>query len=313
MEEIKNEGIEIEETVESMEDYTAELEASFRRFSVGDILTGTVIAVDETGVIMDFNYYAPGRIPAEDMSADPDFQLLEEIKPGDTITAAVVRLDDGAGNLVLSRKEAQSVLAWDKLRQMKEQKTVVTGKITQVVPAGAILYVEGIRGFIPASRLALSYVEDTSAYLNQMISVRVLEVEEEAEKLILSAKELLAEAAISERNEKVSRIEVGTVTEGVVESLMPYGAFVSLSDGISGLLHVSEISEKRIKHPKAVLSAGQKVRVKIIKIADGKISLSMKALQDVLNKEAEEAVFDYKEEGAATTSLGSLFANIRLN
>ena len=313
MEEIKNEGIEIEETVESMEDYAEELEASFRRFSVGDILTGTVVAVDETGVIMDLNYYAPGRIPAEDMSEDPDFQLLEEIKPGDTITASVVRLDDGAGNLVLSRKEAQSVLAWDKLRQMKEQKTVVTGKITQVASAGAILYVEGIRGFIPASRLALSYVEDTSAYLNQMISVRVLEVEEEAEKLILSAKELLAEAAISERNEKVSRIEVGTVTEGVVESLMPYGAFVSLSDGISGLLHVSEISEKRIKHPKAVLSAGQKVRVKIIKIAEGKISLSMKALQDVLNKEAEEEVFDYKEEGEATTSLGSLFANIKLN
>lgn len=301
-----------EEPVETMEDYAAELEASYRRFSVGDVLTGTVIDVDETGVVMDFNYYAPGRIPAEDMSADPHFNILEDVKIGDTISATVVKLDDGAGNLLLSRKEADSVLAWDKLLQMKEDQTVITGKITETVPAGAILYVEGIRGFIPASRLALEYVEDTGEYLNKTIQVQVIEVDQETGKLILSARELLTQAAVAARNEKICRIQEGTVVEGTVEKLMPYGAFVAIGDGISGLLHISEISEKRIKHPRVVLSEGQKIRVKITKVADGKISLSMKALNDVLNKEAVEEVFDYKEEGQATTSLGALFANMKL-
>lgn len=300
------------EPVETMEDYAAELEASYRRFAVGDVLTGAVIDVDETGVLIDFNYYAPGRISAEDMSADPNFNILEDVHIGDTVTATVVRLDDGAGNLVLSRKEADSVLAWDKLTAMKEEHTVITGKITEVVPAGAILYVEGIRGFIPASRLDLHYVEDTQEYLGRTVRVQVLEAEEEGTKLILSARELLAEAAIAEKNEKVSRIEEGTVVEGTVEKLMPYGAFVAIGDGISGLLHVSQISEKRIKHPKVVLSEGQKVRVKITKVADGKVSLSMKALDDVLNKEAQEEAFDYKEEGQAATSLGALLAKLKL-
>ena len=190
-----------EDVQETMEDYADELEASFRTFSVGDVLTGTVIDVDESGVLMDFNYYAPGRIPAEEMSADPHFQLLEEVHVGDAISATVVRLDDGAGNLLLSRKEADDVLAWDKLKQMQEDHTVITGTITEVVPAGAILYVEGVRGFIPASKLALTYVEDTSAYLNQTIRVQVLDVQEEEKKLVLSAKELLTEQAMERRIE----------------------------------------------------------------------------------------------------------------
>ena len=300
------------EPVETMEDYAEELEASFRRFAVGDILTGTVIDVDETGVLMDFNYYAPGRIAAEDMSADPHFNLLEQVKIGDTITATVVKTDDGAGNLVLSRREADHVLAWEKLAEMKEAHTVVEGIVSEVVPSGAILYVEGVRGFIPASRLALQYVENTEEYLGQKVRVQVLEVDEESEKLILSARELLTEAAIALKNEKVSRMEEGAVVEGTVEKLMPYGAFVSIGDGISGLLHVSEISEKRIRHPKVVLSVGQKVRVKITKISDGKISLSMKALEDVLNKEVQEDDFEYREEGQASTSLGALLAGLKL-
>ena len=300
-----------EDVQETMEDYADELEASFRTFSVGDVLTGTVIDVDESGVLMDFNYYAPGRIPAEEMSADPHFQLLEEVHVGDAISATVVRLDDGAGNLLLSRKEADDVLAWDKLKQMQEDHTVITGTITEVVPAGAILYVEGVRGFIPASKLALTYVEDTSVYLNQTVRVQVLDVQEEEKKLVLSAKELLTEQAMEERAERAGRMQEGTVLEGTVEKLMPYGAFVQIGDGVSGLLHVSEISEKRIKHPKVVLSEGQKVRVKITRVENGKISLSMKALNDVLNKE-DEPVFDYKEEGEAATSLGALLAGFKL-
>ena len=141
----------------------------------------------------------------------------------------------------------------------------------------------------------------------------VFDVEEEDNRLILSARELLREKAEEERRAKVSNVEVGLVTEGTVESLQPYGAFVNLGNGLSGLVHISQISEKRIKHPSAVLAVGDKVKVKVIAVKDGKLSLSMKALQDVAAQEIEEEVYELPETEEATTTLGSLFANIKLS
>ena len=121
------------------------------------------------------------------------------------------------------------------------------------------------------------------------------------------------EKADEERRAKVSNVEVGLVTEGTVESLQPYGAFVNLGNGLTGLVHISQISEKRIKHPSAVLAVGDKVKVKVIAVKDGKLSLSMKALQDVAAQEIEEEVYELPETEEATTTLGSLFANIKLS
>lgn len=297
---------------ETMEDYKDELEASFRQIHAGDVMEGTVVFVDETGAVLDLDFYAPGRIPVEEMSADPHFSILESVHVGDRLTATVTKRDDGAGNILLSRKEADDVLSWDKLQTMKEEETVVTGKISELVKAGAILYVEGIRGFIPNSRLSLHYVEDNTPYLNKEVRVRVIEVDKEADKLILSAREILNEEAVKEKNERISRITAGNIVEGTVESIKDYGAFVDIGDGITGLLHVSQISEKRVKHPKVVLSEGQKVRVLITKVENGKISLSMKALDNALNREtAEEDSQEYSDNGQATTSLGDLLKNIK--
>ena len=179
--------------------------------------------------------------------------------------------------------------------------------------SGVIAYVEGVRGFIPASKLSLNYVEDLEEFLNKPIQVRVFEVDEEKNRLILSAREILQEKAREERKAKISNVQVGLVTEGVVESLQPYGAFVNLGDGLSGLVHISQISEKRIKDCSQVLAVGDKVKVKVIAIKEGKLSLSMKALSDVAAKEIEEEVFELPKAGEATTSLGSLFANIKLD
>ena len=198
-------------------------------------------------------------------------------------------------------------------RQLKEEKTVLNVTVKGIVSAGVIAYVEGIRGFIPASKLSLNYVEDLNEYLNKEIQVQVFDVEEEDNRLILSARELLREKAEEERRAKVSNVEVGLVTEGTVESLQPYGAFVNLGNGLSGLVHISQISEKRIKHPSAVLAVGDKVKLKVIAVKDGKLSLSMKALQDVAAQEIEEEVYELPETEEATTTLGSLFANIKLS
>lgn len=299
---------------ETMKDYEAELEASFKKIEEGDIITGTVISVDEKEVILDLKYYAEGIIPAEDYSREPDFNLKEEVHPGDEISATVVKRDDGHGNILLSRVEATDVLSWDKLKELKETGEVIDVVVKGVVNSGVVAYVEGVRGFIPASKLALSYVEDTNEYLNKPIQVQVIDVNKEDKKLILSAKEILRKKAEEERKNKVSNLQVGLVTEGTVESLQPYGAFVDLGNGLSGLVHISQICEKRIKKPSEVLAVGDKVKVKVTAIKDGKLSLSIKEASDMMAKEIEEETFEVPDSGEqATTSLGSLFANIKLN
>lgn len=299
---------------ETMKDYEKELEASFKRIEEGDILTGTVISVDEKEVVLDLKYYAEGIIPAENYSREPDFKIKEEVHVGDEVSATVVKKDDGHGNILLSKVEATDVLAWDKLNELKETKEILDVVVKGVVNAGVVAYVEGVRGFIPASKLSLNYVENTEEYLNKSIQVQVVDVDKEKKRLILSAKEILREKAEEERKNRISNIQVGFVTKGTVESLQPYGAFVNLGKGLSGLVHISQICEKRIKKPSEVLSVGDKVKVKVIAIKDGKLSLSIKEASDMMAKEVEEEVIELEDsKEQATTSLGSLFANIKLN
>lgn len=302
-----------EEKMESMEDYADAIERSMKRVYEGDILTGTVIAVDEKEVVIDLGYYAEGVIMAEDYSDDPTVTALDEVKIGQEISATVVKRDDGIGRIQLSKKEANAVLAWDKLMALKNSQKNVTVKIAEVVNAGAVAYLEGIRGFIPASRLALSYVDEDALeqFKNKVIEVRVINVEKSTGKLIMSAKEILQEIANEENARKVSNVQVGLVTEGVVESLQPYGAFVQLANGVSGLLHISQISEKRIKHPAAVLKVGEKIKVKVIAVKDGKLSLSKKALEDVTAVEVHEEAIVLPESEGLGTSLGALLGNLK--
>ena len=285
-----------------------------KKIEEGDILTGTVVSVDEKEVILDLKYYAEGVIPAEDYTREPGFNLKEEVHPGDEVSATVVRKDDGNGNILLSRVEAADVLAWEKIREYKESGEALDVTVKGITNAGVIAYVEGVRGFIPASRLSLGYVEDTEEYLNRQIRVQVIECDKDSKKLILSARELLREQAEEERKKKISNVQVGLVTEGTVESLQPYGAFVDLGNGLSGLVHISQICEKRIKKPSEVLSVGDRVKVKVTAVKDGKLSLSIKEASDMMAKDIEEEVYEVPDAGEeATTSLGSLFAGIKLD
>ena len=299
---------------ETMKDYEKELEASFRKIREGDVISGTVIDVNEEEVTLDLKYYTQGIIKAEDMSNDPAFSLLNDVKAGDVIEATVIRMDDGQGNILLSKKEANEVLSWDALEQRKEEKTDVTVKVSEAVNGGAVAYVEGIRGFIPASQLDLNYVEDPSAYVGKTLKVRVITVDQEKEKLVLSAKEILKEQQKEEHDHKVAMIVPGTILEGTVESLQTYGAFIDLKDGLSGLVHISQICQKRIKKPSEVLKVGDKVKVKVLNTNDGKISLSIKAVAE--EQEASEVEdFDtasFSSNESVGTSLGDLFAKLKL-
>lgn len=299
---------------ETMKDYEKELEASFRKINEGDVIQGTVIDVNEEEVTLDLKYYTQGIIKAADMSDDPGFSVLLDVQIGDVLEATVVRLDDGQGNILLSKKEANAVLAWDVLAAYMEEKKNLNVKVSEIVNAGAIAYVEGIRGFIPASQLALSYVEDLEPYQGKKLTVQVTTVDREKEKLILSAKEVLKEQAKEEHDHKVAMIVPGTILEGTVESLQIYGAFVDLKDGLTGLVHISQICQKRIKKPSEVLKVGDKVKVKVLNTNDGKIALSIKAATE--EQEAEEIentdTESYSSGESLGTSLGDLFAKLNL-
>lgn len=298
---------------ESMEDYKEELEASFREIKEGDIISGVVLGVTEEEVTLDLKYYTQGVIKVEDLSNDPNFQVMEEVHPGDVIKGTVVSLDDGQGNIQLSKKEANDVLAWEKLNTYLEEKTELSVKIAGIVPSGVVAYVEGIRGFIPASQLDLSYVEATEEWLGREVQARVITVEESKKKLVLSAKVILREKQQEEHDRRIRAMIPGSVLEGAVESLMPYGAFVDLGDGISGLVHISQISHKRIGKPSEVLSVGQKVKVKVLNTNDNKVSLSMKALEEeMVDVDKTEEVEEYISNESASTSLADLLAGIKL-
>lgn len=300
--------------MESMKDFEKELEASFRKIQEGDIITGTVIDVNEEEVTLDLKYYAQGVIKAENLSNDPDFHVTEQIKIGDEIEATVIRVDDGEGNIELSRKEANEVLAWDKLQELMEQEKTVAVKIKESVPSGVVTYLEGIRAFIPASQLAADYVEDTQPWVGKSVEVRVITVDPQQEKLVLSGKVVAREKETDERNHKISMLVPGSILEGTVESLQPYGAFVNIGNGISGLVHISQICQRRISSPHEVLKEGQKVKVKILNTNDNKVSLSMRALEEEMidTQESAEAQ-EYTSGGEATTSLGALLSKFKFD
>lgn len=301
------------EAIPSMAEFESQIDHSFRKLKAGDIVKGTVIGISDTEVTVDLNSYAEGIIKQEELSNDPRFSIKADIKIGEEISATVLR-EDRDGNILLSRKQADDVLAWDILNTMMAERTPATVKVAQVVNAGVVTYLNGIRGFIPASKLDINYVEDLSTFVGKELEVRVITVDKDRKKLVLSAKDILLEKAITEKNNRAASLAAGTILSGKVEKIMPFGAFVDLGNGLSGLVHVSQISDKRIKSPSEVLKVGDEVKVRVRDVKDGKISLSMKTVNEKDEAvEADTAPREFSSGGEATTGLAELLKNIKLS
>ncbi len=302
------------ESIPSMSEFEDEITKSFHTLKEGDIVTGTVIGVSDTEVTVDLSYYVEGLIKLEELSNDPRFSIKADMVIGDQVTATVIG-EDRDGNILLSRKQADDVLSWESLEDMLKNKTVAKVKVAEAVNAGVVTYLKGIRAFIPASKLALEYVEDPSSYVGKELEVYVITADRDAKKLVLSAKDVLRDHAASEKNDRISHLQIGLVTKGKVDKIMPFGAFVQLSDGLSGLVHISQICGKHIKSPSEVVKVGDEVNVKILDVKDGKISLSMKAVEedeDVLD-DVESAPMEFSTGEDATTGLGALLKGFKLN
>lgn len=210
--------------------------------------------------------------------------------------------------------DTDALLAWKKAEELKESQENITVTVTGIVKGGVVADFEGIRAFIPASRLTLERVEDLNQFLLKEITVRVFEADIEEDKLILSAKEILKEKQADIKQKKISEISVGSVLKGTVATIKDYGAFIDLEGGLSGLVHISQISHERIKHPGVAVKEGQEVNVKVIEIKDGKLSLSMKALiENPAEAEvAQEGEFEIPESEEIGTSMGALLKNFKL-
>lgn len=200
---------------------------------------------------------------------------------------------------------------WEELKAMQESGEVLTVKINAAVNAGVISYVKGVRGFIPASLLSIAYVEDLNEWVDKSIEVKVITVDPEEKRLVLSGKAVEQEKAAA----KMDAVNVGDIYDGKVERITSFGAFVGFADDLSGLVHISQMANKHIESPNEVVKVGDEVKVKVIGKKDGKISLSMKAALDADAEVVDnrEPAFNYKEEGQAATSLASLLAGIKLD
>ncbi len=302
------------EDIPSMDAFKDQIESSFKKIAEGDLLKGTVIGISDTEVILDLRYYTEGIIKLEELSNDPSFSIKYDVTLGEEISGVVLREDDGQGNILLSKKRADDILAWDRLCEDMEAKTKVQVKISQAVRGGVVAYLYGIRAFIPASQLSLEYVENLETWVGKTIEAVIITADKEERKLVLSGKEVELENADKKRASKISKLTRGTVTTGTVEKIMPYGAFVNIGEGLSGLLHISQISERRIKSPNEVIKEGETVTVQITDIRDGKISLSMKAVAEKDNAvaDATDVPSSYQSDPDVTTSLASLLKNIKL-
>ena len=236
----------------------------------------------------------------------------------ETMDDYAAQLTQEAGEETMADYEDQLELTvWDTLQKMMEEKTIISGKISGIVNAGAIMEVEGIRGFIPASKLDTKYVKDTNDYLGKKVDAIIITVDAENKRLVLSVRDVLFQRQREARNAKIASYEVGSVLSGTVEKIESYGAFVKLEEGVSGLVHVSQICEKKIASPKEVVKVGDTVKVKVIRNENGKISLRMRGLNaEPVDEEEEQMKKDiagYSAGGSASTGLAGLLKNIKLD
>lgn len=239
--------------------------------------------------------------------------MSEEVKEtmedfASELEASYKEFDEKRGSY--QEQEGPDAEKWAQFAQMQQERTVVKVKIKEAVKGGLVTYLEDVQAFVPASQIATHYVEKLEDWAGKYLEAILITVDPEKKRLVLSGREVMKDREDAEKAAKMEAIQVGAVAEGTVDSIKDYGAFVKLENGLSGLVHVSQISTQRIKHPSVVLKEGQKVKVKIIGLKEGKISLSMKALEQ--QEAPQEENFHYKETGAATTSMGALLKGLKL-
>ncbi len=250
-----------------------------RKVSQGDVVKATVVSVADDGVMIDVGWKSEGFVPRKELAVDQSRQPSELVKVGDEIEVTVIRSEDKEGNITFSKRRADQLKNWDKIAEAKENNLTLTGRVTEAVKGGLVVDI-GVRAFLPASMVDRRFVSDLGTFVGQDVQVRVVEMEKDRRNVIVSRK-----AVTEEENAKVKEmlwasIQEGEIRHGVVRRLADFGAFVDLG-GVDGLLHISDISHGRIKHPNEMVNVGDELDLMVLKLdrERGRISLGLKQTQ----------------------------------
>ncbi len=257
----------------ALEDY---LNPDFGDLEEGTIVRGEVVKVDQDSVLVDVNFKSEGQIPTSEFK---NAEGAATIKVGDVIDVFVVRKDEVEGTIILSREKAKRMQLFDKLEDIQEKDSVITGKIIRRIKGGYTVDLGGLEAFLPGSHVDLRPVPDMDALVGEEFDFRVLKINRRRSNVIVSRRVLLEEERESKRSELLSTLEEGQVIEGKVKNITEYGVFVDLG-GLDGLLHITDMSWKRVKHPKEMVKLGQEITLKVLNFdkESKKVSLGMKQL-----------------------------------
>lgn len=268
---VQNLGGSEEATFEQM------LEESLVTLHTGDVVKGTVIQVVNEEVSVNLGFKSDGIIARGEFSSDPTVVPSKTVQPGDEIEVFVVRVNDGDGNVMLSRKRIEAQKGIEEIEAAYNEKAVVTGTVTSVVKGGLIAVVNGVNVFIPSSQVSNRFIEDLSVFNGQELEFNIIEVDRVKRRFIGGRKALVEQEIAAKRAALFETIQAGSRVNGTVSRLTDFGAFVDLG-GVDGLIHISEMSWGRISNPKEVLKEGQEVEVFVLDVdkEKGKISLSLK-------------------------------------
>ena len=258
-----------EQAVMTMED----VESTLVQLRPGQIVTGTVVQITEDEVCVNVGYKSDGLVKKSDLSST-------DVKVGDEIEAEVVKVNDGEGNVLLSQKNIINRKAWEDIVAKQEAGEFVEGVGKEAVKGGLLANVMGIRAFIPASQLSLRYVEKIEEFVGQTMMLKIIEIDKTKKRIVASRKQVLVIEEAARKKELWNTFEVGSVVKGTVRRLADFGAFVDIG-GIDGLVHVTDLSWGRVKHPSDVVAVGQEIEVKILNVDPERerISLSYKQTQ----------------------------------
>jgi small subunit ribosomal protein S1 len=262
------------------EDFLAAIDSTIKYFNDGDIVEGTIVKVDRDEVLLDIGYKTEGVIPSRELSIKHDVDPHEVVSVGDNVEALVLQKEDKEGRLILSKKRAQYERAWGTIEKLKEEDGVVNGTVIEVVKGGLILDI-GLRGFLPASLVEMRRVRDLQPYVGKELEAKIIELDKNRNNVVLSRRAWLEQTQSEVRSEFLAKLAKGQVRNGVVSSIVNFGAFVDLG-GVDGLVHVSELSWKHIDHPSEVVEVGQEVTVEVLDVDldRERVSLSLKATQE---------------------------------
>lgn len=310
-----SENVKSGETVEIEESFEAMLEESLKNLNTNERVIGTVVGIAPNEVQVDVGRKQAGYIPADELSNNPNLRPEDIVKIGDQIELLIMKTNDQEGTIMLSKRRVDAQKGWEELEKLADSEEVLSGEVTEVVNGGVIVVYNNVRIFIPASQATAYRDEPLEELLHTTVQFRLLEVSQKGRRrrAVGSIRSVLKEQKAAQREAFWAEVEIGKTYTGTVKSLTNYGAFVDLG-GVFGMIHISELSWARIKHPSEVVNVGDTVEVYIkdINTETNKISLGFKKAEDnpweiLKNKYTEGSVVEAKIVGM--TAFGA-FANI---